>query len=280
MTRVADLDQLLRQWMDDGPHEAPERFVTSALAQIEHTRQRRGSRHSWVASAAGRYPALAAAWVLVLVATMAVAVAYSFGWFTTPPVDPDEPAVETRAPAGAGFEVGVPREWALSTDADERREAAAFPSHGVWRFAGNAPAGSLTVSYGDAAGRLVLCNGVECRTERALITVPFSREAWMESLDAVIELSLDERVIEEDPLAPAEAADLGGEPALVRAGHLPAGTYAPGDLRAREVTYVYAVHRGRPVVLQIDQPAAESDARLVDAIVERFRFLDDPAPTE
>jgi hypothetical protein len=280
MTRVADLDQLLRQWMDDGPQEAPERFVTSALAQIDHTRQRRGPRLRWVASAAGRYPALAAASVLILVASMAVAVAYSFGWFTTPtPVDP-EPAVETRAPAGAGFEVGVPRGWALTTDADARRLAAALPSHGVWRFAGNAPAGSLTVSYGDAAGNFVLCDGAECRDERVRITVPFSREASMESLDAVIELSLDERVIEEGPLAPAKAADLGGEPGLIRAGYRPAGTYVPGDMRAREVTYVYALHRGVPVVLQVDQPAGESEARLVDAIIERFRFLDDPARTE
>jgi hypothetical protein len=276
MTRVTDLDQLLGRWMDDGPDEAPERFVTSALAEIEHTRQRRVSRLSWVASTAGHYPALAAAWVLMLAASMAVAVAYSVGWFTTPaPVDPDQPAVETRAPAEAGFEVGVPRGWALSTDVDARREAAALPAHGVWSFVGETPPGSLTISYGDAAGHFVLCDGTECRDERVQITVPFSRDASMESLDAVIGHSLDERAMRDGRLAQAEAANLGGEAGRIRAGYRPAGTYVPGDLRPREVTYVYALHRGRPVVLQVDQPAAESDPSLIDAIVERFRFLDD-----
>jgi len=286
VTRLFDVDEVLRTWLAEGSEQAPSIPLEAALEQIADTRQRRPTILSQLGGIweEGRFPLLKPltfAAVGVLVTAMGLGLGIGSGLIRLPapsPVPapsgipaPDEsdddglPAPSTRADPSLrlfsshddGYELLIPATWDVRVPQFDGE-----PAVGVHRFgsAVDHAYGALTISIGDPDGTIRVCEAT-CREAQGQFS--------LEDLELTLEASAGAAgwsQVHED-------TQVDGEPARIErpatGGVIWAGYEA--------FRHVYTFHDGRPVVLSFDHWSIKLN-RLgpasVDQIIESFRFLD------
>lgn len=155
--------------------------------------------------------------------------------------------VDARAMLPVGYTISVPDTWlpAHQPLIDHR------PADGVRRFlaASGYGAGMVTVSVGDAAGSIVLCDPA-CRTVRSARTLG----------------DLETAVRAVGASGPTTGTTLDGAEAR-----------SVGTAGRR---WMFAIHAGRPVVLAFDVPTATVDPGFPDTVVGSLRFDTPTVPVQ
>ena len=282
MTRVTDFDALISTWMSEGPTLAPERRSRLALDQIAATPQRRARPRLGGAvddDAQRPWRLLAAVAAAVLLAT-SLGVAFRAGLIKLPtenpapvpsmpevsvaPVgspDPSPSAPPSVAPeAGLNtfvapyetFQIELPRTWARGRGPD---------ASALYLVKGDM---ELSIRAGDDQERLRTCDEAAGLWENCEVVTATTLDALADAI-GLTPASEGSAV----PLGPSRTrTTLDGEPAAVEkieALEFPASG-------AEFVTYVVAVHEGRPFIIRIWTPVGGIDNELPD-ILDGFTFL-------
>ncbi|HEY8170039.1 MAG TPA: hypothetical protein VIH24_02935 [Candidatus Limnocylindria bacterium] len=271
MTSKTDTDLIIAAWLSEGAEQAPDRRSRLALDEIATTPQRRP--RAWPGStdepAANRLRLLAfMAATVVLAVTLGVA--FRAGFIGVPsrsaiPVPSatattSEADLETFVADDGSFEIRLPDVW--------RRDVGPDPSATYLRTA----TFELSIRAGDADGSLVTCDDGAGPWETCKRVTPTSLDELAEEVGLT---SAEEGGA--IPVGPVRSSTtLGGEPARVERIE----AYEAPARGAESVTYITAMHEGRPYILRLWFPGADPGDVVLDVVVAGFQFLAaDAAPS-
>ncbi len=273
MTRSADFDDLLSRWLRDGAEHAPERHLAAALDRVATTGQRRPSIAPWARGGAEDSPdvlqaVIAAAAAVLLAAAVGIGIQVGvIRWLDPAPIPPplpspsEAPAVDRfstfTAPDGS-FQIRLPDAWALDRGPDPAV---------LYLTRGNI---DLSLRAGNADGEVVTCDAgkgpwEECKTSTATTLAELQR-------DVTLTNTPEEGVAPEGPFE--RAAMLDGDSARIEE----ISAYEHPARGGEWVSYVMAVHDGRPFVIRLWSPTSALGTAVAE-VLEGFEF-DDPADPE
>jgi len=265
----SEFDALLGLWFHEGADNAPARVAENAMLEVATTSQER----NWLAAIQSSFSSAPLAWAAVVI----VALAIGFGLAIGPGLVGNEPSPSPRPSESPtpgphamtlltsvedGYEVLIPDSWseAEATAADARKWVG--------------PEGEFTISYGASVfdgGEVSACappmgDSVPCWSMNIGYQIPYTTQYSLDSLRYSLEGSLD-RCNGGCPLTTTSVTigiESGGQHRLI--------------ITDRQLTYAYAIHNYRPVILYWSQPAESDDPELVNQMRDSFGFLDDPLP--